>query len=261
MLAAWTRATLAEQLDRLGLAPSVDSLVHASMRAVGWVDGGPAALLGALQDVLGPAATVVVPAQTTQYSTSSTTHRAMTAGLDAAARRALLSALPPFDPARTPSAGMGIFAEYVRTRPAARRSAHPTSSFAALGPAAEELTAVHPRECHLGESSPLGALARRGAQVLLLGVGFDKATAFHLAEYRLTPRRRVYYSKVHPANTWEPYPGIVLDASDFAAIGAAMRDADWVRSGQVGAGVSVTFPMAPAVEFARTWMLRMRVLI
>ncbi|NUR26920.1 MAG: AAC(3) family N-acetyltransferase [Catenulispora sp.] len=228
---------------------------------MGRVDGGPAALLGALQDALGPNATIVVPTQTTQYSKSSAAHRAMLAGRAAAERRRLLRSIPGFDPARTPSTGMGVFAEYVRTHATACRSGHPTSSFAALGPAAEELTAVHPRTCHLGDDSPLGALARRDGQVLLLGVGFEKTTAFHLAEYRVAPRRRVYYSKMYPSTTWDPYVGTVLDASDFAAIGAEMREAAWVRTGTVAAAVSACFPLAPAVDFAEQWMQRMRVLI
>jgi aminoglycoside 3-N-acetyltransferase len=258
----WQRSTLADHLARLGVEHGVDILVHASLRAVGWIEGGPATVLGALRDVLGPSATVVVPVQTTEYSTTSSAHRAKTAGLGPAGRAGYRRELAPFTASRTPSSGMGILAEHVRTSPGAARSAHPITSFAALGPAAGELCAIHPRTCHLGEESPLGALNRRAAQVLLLGVGFEKATAFHLAEYRIAPRRRVYYSKLpsahRPSGVWAPFEGIVLDDSDFGAVGESMRGEEWVRSHDVGSARSVRFPMPQAVDFAHRWMLEHR---
>ena len=57
------------------------------------------------------------------------------------------------------------------------------------GPAgheARDLAEDHRRNCHLGEHSPLGKLYQMGAYVLLLGVGYERCTAFHLAEYRYT---------------------------------------------------------------------------
>ena len=67
------------------------------------------------------------------------------------------------------------------------RSAHPQTSFAALGPKARELMNDHAVDCHLGECSPLGRLYEEGAWILLLGVGYATCSAFHLAEYRYTP--------------------------------------------------------------------------
>lgn len=54
------------------------------------------------------------------------------------------------------------------------------------GPPEEPFTAAlsrdHPLDCRLGESSSLGRLGIVGARVLLLGVGFESYTAFHLGE-------------------------------------------------------------------------------
>ena len=44
--------------------------------------------------------------------------------------------------------------------------------------------ADHRLESHLGEYSPLAKLYRMEASVLLLGVGYQVCSAFHLAEYR-----------------------------------------------------------------------------
>lgn len=65
-------------------------------------------------------------------------------------------------------------------------------SFAALGPAAEEITAGHALPDSLREGSPLARLYECDARVLLLGVGHDSNTSLHLGEYRAGVRPRVH---------------------------------------------------------------------
>jgi len=245
---------LVADLRSLGVRHEQDLLVHCSMRQVGPVDGGAATLLAAIQDVAGPAATIVVPAQTTWTSPTSRAFRAATAGLDQDEYARYVATLPSFDPASTPSAGMGAFAEYVRTRPGARRSAHPQSSFAALGPGAAACTSGHDPHCNLGEQSPLRWLYDAGAAILLLGVDYAVCATFHLAEYRV-PREA-------------PVRGADLDDSDFTQLGAAL-DAAWLdgvarpdadhdtapRRGLVGMGVSRRVPVRIAVDFAVGWLV------
>ena len=62
------------------------------------MDGGGATLLGAIQDVAGPAATLVVPAQTAWNSLTSRAFRAATAGLDPDGYARYVAAMPGFDP-------------------------------------------------------------------------------------------------------------------------------------------------------------------
>ena len=63
-----TRASLAEDLTALGLRAGETVIVHSSLRAVGWVPGGRVAVVQSLLEVLGPAGTLVVPAQTMDNS-------------------------------------------------------------------------------------------------------------------------------------------------------------------------------------------------
>jgi aminoglycoside 3-N-acetyltransferase len=263
----WTRAKLAEDLAGLGLVPTEDVLVHCSLRSIGRLEHGPRTLLEALGDVLGPASTVAVPTQTTYNSWSSPDHRRSTRGMTAGELSEYLGALPGFDPDATPSQGMGAFAEYVRTRPGACRSTHPQTSFAALGPAAAEIARPHPLASHLGEDSPLGRLHARGARTLLLGVGFDRATVFHLAEYWPGRRRRAYHAKIGDpggggadgsAAAWVRFEGIELNDSDFGTLGEHMVKQEWVRTGPVGSAPCYYFPMPEAVEFARGWFAQHR---
>jgi aminoglycoside 3-N-acetyltransferase len=248
---------LAAELRALGVSPGQDLLVHCSMRSLGHVQNGPATLVQALEIAAGPEATLVVPAQTSGNSLSSRTFQAATAGLDAAARAAYVAEMPGFDPENTPSAGMGALAEYLRTRQEAARSAHPQSSFAALGPRALECTAGHRLNCHLGENSPLGWLYRAGAAVLLLGVGYAVCTAFHLAEYRLPepPPLQLYqcFTLDGGVRREQEFTDIALSDEDFADVGAQLDSAAFVMHGRVGNGDCRLFPLREAVDFALAW--------
>jgi len=257
------RGQLAAGLRSLGVRPGQHLLIHCSLRQVGPVDGGAATLLDAIRDVAGPA-TLVVPAQTPGNSLTSRAFRAATAGLDADGYARYVAAMPGFDPARTPSAGMGVFAEYVRTRPGACRSAHPQSSFAGLGPGAQACMSVHDLDCHLGERSPLRWLYDADAAILLLGAGYSACTAFHLAEYRLpgAALRRRYDCFVISGGTRVAchFTDIDHDDSDFESLGAALDDAPWSdsecapRSGTVGLAACRLIPMRVAVDFASAWL-------
>ncbi|MFI7606023.1 aminoglycoside N(3)-acetyltransferase [Micromonospora sp. NPDC049366] len=254
---------LARDLAALRVRAGQDLLVHCSMRRIGPVAGGPATLLAALRRVAGPDATVVVPAQTVGTSPTGPVFRAATEGMDAAGRAAYEARLAGFDPMTTPSEGMGVFAEHVRRQPGAARSNHPITSFAALGRRAAELTEVHDLDCHLGERSPLGRLYAGGAAVLLLGVGYDRCTALHLAEYRPGARRppgpppeRAYrcYVLVDGSRERRDFRAPTLDATDFPELGAAIEAHLPVAHGLVGAAPSRLLDLRAAVDFATTWM-------
>jgi aminoglycoside N3'-acetyltransferase len=246
--------SLAADLRTLGVRPGQDLLVHSSLRTMGLVEGGAEALLGALREVAGPAATIVVPTHTAGNSGSSTAFREATDGLSQAELNRYVADMPGFDPATTPSSGMGAFAEYVRTRPGSIRSSHPQTSFAALGPSAADCTRDHLLHCHLGESSPVGWLYRHDAAMLLLGVGYQACSAFHLAEYRLPGERpeRVYHcftvdnGKRLEHELWD----VDLDDSDFPALGARMDKKAFVGYGRVGAAERRLMPVRQAVGFA-----------
>lgn len=255
---------LGSQFGALGVRAGDIVLVHASLRAIGPVRGGVRAVVDALLDTLGADGTLVVPTQTPDNSDPS--RWAVTRGraVPAADWPRLRETLPAFDPARTPSFGVGVLPEEVRNRPGALRSSHPQSSFAALGPAAARITSGHDLNCHLGEESPLARLEELNARVLLLGVGYSACTSFHLAEYRIPGQgSRSYGCAVADGSgrRWHRYRDVDFDTSDFPALGDEYesRPDRPVARGGVGAADCRLFDLAPAVAYAAKWMVEHRV--
>lgn len=250
--------SLAGDLRRLGVAEGRPILLHASMRSLGRVDGGKAAVVAALRGKIGPCGTLVVPAMTPDNSDTSRAYQRRTAGMSRWQRRVYRRTMPAFDPATTPGTGTGLIAEYVRRSPGAVRSTHPQSSFAAIGADAGRFMRHHADDCHLGEQSPLAVLYEAGAQILMLGVGYDSCTAFHLAEYRYTPwppkRRYACVVRQDGRRQWWLYDDVVLDDSDFTAIGAALEATGWVTNGTVGSAAAKLIPLREAIDFATAWL-------
>ena len=260
-----TRASLAADLQALGLADGDTLLLHSSLRSLGFVVGGEVAVVQALLDVVGPRGTLVVPAFTAGNSDPSRWGRTRQQAVPEEWWPAIRAHLPAFDPAVTPSEGVGRIAEAVRTWPGAVRSDHPQTSFAAVGPDAARLTGDHHRDCHLGPASPLGRLAEGHAKILLLGVPYAVCTAFHLGEYRRPdPPTRDYECVVAEAGRrdWYRYRDVQLDDGDFQQLGEAFEEASprdgAVRRGLVGTADSRLLPLADAVAFAREWFVTHR---
>ncbi len=153
---SFSRDTLVRQLRDLGVRPGGVLLVHTAFSKVRPVVGGPAGLIAALRDALGPDGTLVMPSMSSDDDNT-------------------------FDPATTPCPDMGVVAETFWRSLGVLRSDSP-HAFAAIGPRAEEITAPHPVEIPHGQDSPVGRACELDAQVLLLGVGHDANTAIHLAE-------------------------------------------------------------------------------
>jgi aminoglycoside 3-N-acetyltransferase len=266
-----TGERIVRDLRRLGIAPGQIVLVHSSLKSLGRVVGGAPTVVSALRAAVGPDGHVVMPTGTESNSRTSRVHRARIATMTPEEVEAYERDMPAFDKDNTPS-GMGAISEALRTADGAVRSAHPQSSFAAVGPRAGYLMAGHPLDCHLGPESPLGKLFAANAHVLMIDVGFWAFTGFHLAEYTYTsnpPRQK--YACVLPAaggdRFWEYYEDVVLDDQKFEVIGEALEksagmdsdEAVTIKRGKVGRAQCRLVPLRPAVEFAKEWMVKHRV--
>ncbi|MBL1086453.1 AAC(3) family N-acetyltransferase [Streptomyces actinomycinicus] len=245
-----TRDTVATQLRLLGVETGETLLVHSSLSSLGWVNGGAVAVVQGILDALGPSGTLVVPTQTGDQSDPAVWS---SPPVPEEWWDRIRATMPPYDPLITPTRGVGVVPETVRTWPGALRSAHPQTSFAAVGPQAKLVTDGHATDCRLGERSPLARLERMGARVLLLGAGYDSCTAFHLAEYRI-PAPRVQVGRPAPGGGWETVVEVSITSDRFDELGHDFeRDRPVVR-GKVGAADARLFPVADAVAYAERWL-------
>jgi aminoglycoside 3-N-acetyltransferase len=143
----------------LGVAPGRLIYVGADLaRLLRYREPGRESLLSAhlraLRELLGPTGTLFVP----------------TASLN------LCNTNIVFDVGMTVSNDMGVFAEYVRTRPEAIRSFHPFWSVAGIGPAAKDILSDVPRHAY-----GWGSVFQRFVEQDVLGVNIGKSPHYSIS--------------------------------------------------------------------------------
>lgn len=207
-----TRGSIIESLQKLGVQPGDLLMVHASLKAIGPVEGGAETVVAALRSAVGPSGTVMGYASWDKSPYEETLNGAR---LGDEARRSW----PPFDPATAGThRGFGLLNQFLVLAPGARRSARPDASMVAVGRLAETLTQPHELGHALGEGSPVERFVRLGGNVLLLGAPLNSVTALHYAEAvaDIPNKRRVTYEMPIAGNDGEV---VWKTAADFDSNG------------------------------------------
>ncbi len=167
-----TSDDIERDLDSMPIPNGAVVLVHSSLKAIGFVEGGPQAVVQAMvRSIVDKRnGTLVFPT----YSINGTMYNTLVMGgeggdvvFDVTTTRSNLGALP----------------ESFRNWPGVRRSVHPTHSFSALGPLAEELTGSH-HTCgsSFGTGSPMAKMLDHDGWLLGLGTNLGNVTMYHCVE-------------------------------------------------------------------------------
>ncbi len=183
-----SRRQVLETLASLGLRPGEGALVHSAVQFLGRPEGGVGLYFEALCEALGIEAGPEAPPNPSQGTLAVPTFNFAFARGE------------PYDPQSTPSAGMGVFSEFVRTHPLSRRTLHPLQSLAAAGGRAEELAACDTP----GAFDPGSAFERMLAldfKLLLLGAGIEAVSLLHYSEQRFAVPYRYWKEFSGPVKT------------------------------------------------------------
>ena len=165
----------------LGLKEGHTVMVHTSLSKMGYVCGGAQTVIEALIETVGEEGTIMMPAQSWKnLDPEDGVHWEV----EEAYRSMIRENWPAYDKRITPTNTMGAVAEMFRLWPGAVRSDHPARSVAAWGKHADYLTSGHDLSDIFGDGSPIGKLYELDGDVLLIGVGYDKNAALHLADVR-----------------------------------------------------------------------------
>jgi aminoglycoside N3'-acetyltransferase len=252
---------LTDDLHRLGVRLGDTLMVHASLRAIGPLDGGPEALLDALEEAVGASGTLlmILGAEIAEDWVNR---------LPETERLKLLAEAPPFDPAAAPVFHeVGYFAEVFRKRPGALVTDNPSGRFGARGRLAAALLEDAPWHDYYGPGSPLDRFCRNGGRILRLGANLDTANALHYAEYLadVPNKRRVrrhyrcqgpHGGETRAVECLDDEHGIVDWPGEdyFATILREYLAAGRARQGRVGQAPSELIEAADLVDFGTAWM-------
>lgn len=248
--------SLSHDLSSLGIQPGSTVMVHSSLGKIGWTVGGPVSVIRALFDALGPAGTLVMPAESPYLLDPGDWNDAR---VKPEWHETIRASLPVFDPHTTPTT-MGAIAEAFRTFPGTQRSDHPIVSVCANGERASEITSEHSLEFCEGRGTPFEKLYDLNAQTLLLGVGFNRCTSLHYAE-SLVPGRRTtthrYPMNVNGERVWVESADMANDDGvHFPVVGEQFAETASIRSGTVGQADSMLFSTRELVDFAEAYFAR-----
>src|SRR5947209_20522283 len=109
----YSRAELASAFRAIGVAAADTVMLHASIRAVGEVAGGPDQIHLALKDALTPDGTLMMYASCPRYY-----DEVGRGHLEPERERELIEKLPPFDPSTARAErDNGVLVEFLRTYP------------------------------------------------------------------------------------------------------------------------------------------------
>lgn len=134
-----------------------DVLIHAALSPLGHFEAGVEALVESICDAVTESGTVVMMTDSRSF-----------------ARTGEFSLSQPSE--------TGLLTEAFRKKKGVLRSCVPMASFCAWGARAQEYT--QPYHSHLDNTATITRLLENDGKIMLMGIGYEKCTLYHLAEER-----------------------------------------------------------------------------
>lgn len=261
-----TKNSLVEQCRQAGLTAGDAVMVHAGVRAVGPILGGPDMLIAAILETIGTRGTMMMYLGC-EMPFDDVGRPNMYTPED---EEFIIANCPPFDPMQARAArSHGILAEFFRTTDGVICSSNPGCRMAAVGEQARRLLDNHPLNYGLGKDSPLDRFCGMGGKLFLIGTELDTTTLLHYAEaIAPIPNKAIVHIKV-PMPTdgvtkwidveeFDSSTGIRdwLDEQFFGTIVRQYLKQNSIEAKYVGNAESYLISAKDLVEFAVPTMVR-----
>ena len=238
-------------------------MLHASIKAVGEIAGGPDQIHLALKQALTAEGTLMMYASCPAYY-----DEVGRGHLTADQEKEILDKLPAFDPLTARSQREnGVLVEFLRTYPGSLVNHH-VARFVVWGKHAEYLISEQPWHYALGLGSPLDRFLELDGKIILLGCDHDNVTFLHYAEHVIDiPGKRVARYRVpvdeNGVRVWRVMEE--FDTSDlgahpnwpdrfFAGVVDAFLATKSDRGRRVGDALSHLVSARELLDFALPWM-------
>lgn len=251
---AYTKNSLIKDFKSMGIKKGMTIIVHSSLSSIGWVCGGPIAVIDALIEVIGEDGNIVMPSHSGDYSEPSYW---CNPEVPKKWYEIIREEMPAFNPKTTPCRGMGIIAETFIKYEGVKRSHHPQVSFSAYGKDKNFIIENHSLEYGLSENSPIARLYDLDSYVLLLGVPYDNNTSFHLSEYRSECREKFISGAPIVENgkrVWKEFYDLELDSDGFGYIGELFEKNYKVVNYKIGNANCKLFSQRECVDFVTKFL-------
>ena len=169
---------LANDFRKLGITAADTVMLHASVRAIGEIAGGPDSIHLALKSALTQEGTLMMYASCPQYY-----DEVGRGNLTPDQESELLEELPAYDPVTARAArDNGVFVEFFRTYPDSRVNHH-VARFVSWGKRTDYLISSQPWNYGFGKDSVLERFLHMSGKIVLVGSDHDAVTFLHYVEH------------------------------------------------------------------------------
>jgi len=255
-----TQKDLLDGLKKCGMKKGDNIIVHTSLSSLGFVVGGAETVIRALLEIVGEEGMIVMPSQTWKNLDPDK-------GVHWEEPKEWYDIIrenwPAYDKYVTPAIGMGVVAELFAKWPGVKRSDHPARSVAAVGKNAEYITKGHDLSNIFGDDSHIDKLYKLNGYILLLGVGYNKNTSFHLAETKAEFKSKKFTEEssavmINGKREWVKYKTQDVDDSDFILMGQVYEDENNINVYKIGKAEVRYLEQRALVDWSVKWMEKNR---
>ncbi len=168
--------------------------------------------------------------------------------------------MPPYDPDKSITEGLGQVPEYFRKLKNVVRSNHPYLPLAIWGKNKDIITKNQPLNLPYGLNNPLDYLYQHQGKIIFLGTDYETCTMLHYAESTINRKTQDCFATTDIGpdgkTIWTKYQNIDMDSyDDFNELGAGFEKEypNYVQSINLAQGTIKAIDAVTLTNFAREW--------